>query len=177
MPTPYAVAPDTGQSEAPTGHETPVADENADTSPWGFEPVESTQRTAVDRRSTLAPAGAPAKNMFARSAPAKKNPVGALANLFAKQQQRAKENPMEMKQAVKTYAAVAKGPSTSAFDKLRGSGGGGASQPGTGTQAKKATIAQFFNPGAKRAAEEVEETTIHRISDLRAAASDKRRKS
>ena len=102
--------------------------------------------------------------------------MGALANLFAKQQQRAKENPMEMKQAVKTYAAVAKGPSTSAFDKLRGSGGGGASQPGTGTQAKKATIAQFFNPGAKRAAEEGEET-IHRISDLRAAASDKRRKS
>ena len=177
VPTPYAVAPDTGQSEAPTGHETPVADENADTSPWGFEPVESTQRTAVDRRSTLAPAGAPAKNMFARSAPAKKNPMGALANLFAKQQQRAKENPMETKQAVKTYAAVAKGPSTSAFDKLRGSGGGGASQPVTGTQAKKATIAQFFNPGAKRAAEEGEETTIHRISDLRAAASDKRRKS
>ena len=59
----------------------------------------------------------------------------------------------------------------------QGGGGGGASQPVTGTQAKKATIAQFFNPGAKRAAEEGEETTIHRISDLRAAASDKRRKS
>ena len=54
----------------------------------------------------------------------RRTPVGALANPFAKQQQRAKENPMEMKQAVETYAAVAKGPSTSAFDKLRGSGGG-----------------------------------------------------
>jgi hypothetical protein len=115
--------------------------------------------------------------MFARSEPVKKKPAGALASLFAKQQQQAKTNPVEMKQAVKTYAAAAKGPSTSAFDKLRGTGGVNASQPATGTQAKKSTIAQFFNPGAKRAAEEGEENTVHRISDLRAAAGGKRRKS
>ena len=177
VPTPYAVAPDTGQSVAPVEHEAPVADENADASPWGFEPVEATQRSVAERRSTLAGAYAPAKNMFARSEPVKKKPAGALASLFAKQQQQAKTNPVEMKQAVKTYAAAAKGPSTSAFDKLRGTGGMNASQPATGTQAKKSTIAQFFNPGAKRAAEEGEENTVHRISDLRAAAGGKRRKS
>ena len=146
----------------PDGHETPVADENADTSPWGFEPVESTQRTAVDRRRRRPRAHRP--KHVCSTAPAKKNPVGALANLSAGTA--AKENPMEMKQAVKTYVMVAKGPRparrTSPRIRRRG-----AWQLRTGTQAKKATIAQFFNPGAKRAAEEVEETMIHRISDAR----------
>ena len=144
---------------------------------WASRSITSGAEWRAERRSTLAGAGAPAKNMFARSEPVKKKPAGALASLFAKQQQQAKTNPVEMKQAVKTYAAAAKGPSTSAFDKLRGTGGVNASQPATGTQAKKSTIAQFFNPGAKRAAEEGEENTVHRISDLRAAAGGKRRKS
>ena len=145
MPTPYAVAPDTGQSVAPVEHEEPVEDENADASPWGFEPVEATQRSVAERRSTLAGAGAPAKNMFARSEPVKKKPAGALASLFAKQQQQAKTSPVEMKQAVKTYAAAANGPSARGGreGRVRGTRGGArvppVAAPARGAHAERGT--------------------------------------